>query len=120
MNLMLNEMEAAPPKKGLVTLKSRYEPDAHEVRISVADNGPGIDPARLAHVFDAFTSTKGQRGTGLGLAVTRKIVEEHGGEVSIESAPGKGTTVTIALGVDRPDLDAAETHLPRPIHEDDL
>ncbi len=62
----------------------------------VADTGAGIDAAVLSHVFDPFFTTK-EAGTGLGLSIVRKIVEEHGGEVQIESMRGVGTTVTVIL-----------------------
>jgi len=90
------------------------------VVISVSDNGPGIPAERQEAVFEAFNSTKGQRGTGLGLAVTKKIVEEHGGRIDLESQPGEGTTVVLALPSDRGGMDASETRLPRPIPADQL
>ena len=68
--------------------------------------------ARL--LFEAFWSTKGQRGTGLGLAVTRKIVQEHGGEVTLESTEGEGAAFVITLPSDSALLRSADTELPRP------
>lgn len=70
------------------------------VRISVADHGVGIAPDDLPHVFDAFTSqpgTAGERGSGLGLAVSRRIVEAHGGTITVQSTPGQGSTFVIVL-----------------------
>ena len=71
-------------------------------------------------MFEAFRSTKGGRGTGLGLAVSKKIVEEHGGTIEVKSAPGEGTTVILALPSDRTALDASDTRLPQPIVGDQL
>ena len=71
-------------------------------------------PERIEEVFEAFWSTKGQRGTGLGLAVTRKIVEEHGGRITLESLPGKGATFVICLSTDRSSRGSADTKLPEP------
>ena len=65
-------------------------------------------------MFEAFTTSKGQRGTGLGLAVTRKIIEEHGGRIEIESDPPNGTTFVIILPSDQGAISAADTKLPRP------
>jgi signal transduction histidine kinase len=119
-NVIMNAVEAAPAKKGVVTIKTRYDPAGLEATVVVADNGPGMDAARLETIFEAFRSTKGQRGTGLGLAVTRKIVEEHGGRIEIESSPGEGTSVHITLPSDRGQIDSSATHLPRPMPGDDL
>lgn len=99
LNLLNNALEAVQPESGVVTLRSWFDEKKQEVYISVADNGPGIDPAVRKHLFEPFHSTKGQRGTGLGLAVTRKIVREHGGEVEVESKAGSGTVFTIRLPV---------------------
>jgi signal transduction histidine kinase len=72
-----------------------------DVRIAVADNGIGIAPDDLPHIFDAFYSTQagaaGERGSGLGLAVSRRIVEAHGGAITVQSTPGQGSTFVITL-----------------------
>ena len=67
--------------------------------IEVIDNGVGIPPSMMNHMFELFHSTKGNRGTGLGLAVAKKIVEEHEGSISVKSKQGEGTTFTIRLPV---------------------
>ena len=113
-NLLTNALEAAPPKTGVITVRTRYLPDRHEAQITVSDNGPGIPAERHDEVFEAFWSTKGQRGTGLGLAVTRKIVQEHGGAVTLESDDGQGAAFTITLPSDRGKQESAETRLPQP------
>jgi signal transduction histidine kinase len=120
MNLLNNALEAAPRKKGVITVRTRYLPESHEAQITVTDNGPGIAPERHDEVFEAFWSTKGQRGTGLGLAVTRKIVDEHGGSIVLQSDPGPGATFVITLPTDRSVLESAETKLPRPLPQPDL
>ncbi len=68
-----------------------------EVEILVIDNGPGIPVSKQPWVFEPFNTTKGTRGTGLGLAVAKRIVEEHGGRISIESVEGKGATFRVLL-----------------------
>jgi signal transduction histidine kinase len=67
------------------------------VRLSVIDNGFGIDPEHLPSIFLPFFSTKASKGTGLGLAVTRKLVEEHGGKVLVDSKKGQGTAFHLVL-----------------------
>ncbi len=67
-------------------------------RVEVADNGIGIAPENVARIYDPFFTTKGVgRGTGLGLAVSYGIVQEHSGHIAVESAPGRGTTFRITL-----------------------
>jgi signal transduction histidine kinase len=72
------------------------------VRIAVLDNGVGIDPEKLAELFKPFVSTKGARGTGLGLAVSRKILREHGGDILVQSHPGKGSRFILRLPLKNP------------------
>ncbi|MHC5001858.1 MAG: ATP-binding protein, partial [Planctomycetota bacterium] len=101
MNLATNAIEAVPVRKGAVTIRTRYLADRPEAQISVSDNGPGIPGDRQDDVFEPFSSSKGQRGTGLGLAVTRKIVREHGGRIELQSEPGQGASFVITLPVER-------------------
>jgi signal transduction histidine kinase len=72
------------------------------VRIVVKDNGLGIPPEKLADIFRPFVSTKGSRGTGLGLAVSRKILREHGGDILVQSQPGQGSTFVLRLPLRSP------------------
>src|SRR5262249_41973485 len=67
------------------------------VQLQVRDNGPGIPPEKIEEVFRPFVSTKGSKGTGLGLAVSRKILREHGGDVVVESVVGKGSLFRLRL-----------------------
>jgi two-component system, NtrC family, sensor kinase len=94
-NLLLNARDALPDG-GRITLRAREEEDS--VRVEVEDTGIGIAPENVARIYDPFFTTKGVgRGTGLGLAVSYGIVQEHSGHISVESAPGRGTTFRITL-----------------------
>ena len=66
-------------------------------RTTIHTFGIGIQPGKLEEVFKPFVSTKGSKGTGLGLAVTRKILHEHGGDIRVESQPGKGSKFVLRL-----------------------
>ena len=66
--------------------------EAGVVRITVSDNGAGMSAETLSDIFNLFVSTKGSRGTGLGLTVSRKILREHGGDIHASSRPGEGST----------------------------
>jgi|GEM_PF-105964 len=80
---------------------SPQQPD--RVIYEVADNGKGIPAEWSTKVFDNFFSTKGDKGTGLGLLVARKVVQEHHGEISFTSAPNEGTTFRVALPIHQPE-----------------
>ncbi len=95
LNLLTNAIDAAP--RGNIQVASRWLPDARRIEIAVQDNGPGIPPELHEKIFEAFFTTKGSRGTGLGLAVSRKLVEEFGGRLTLQSSPGHGATFTISL-----------------------
>ncbi len=99
LNILSNALDAVEPGRGRVELTSQFAPATNIVLVRVADNGCGIDPENLPRVFEAFHSSKGQRGTGLGLAVARKIIEEHNGHIEVESTLARGTTFTITLPV---------------------
>lgn len=115
MNVLTNAVEAVPVKQGVITVKTRYIPSLQLAEISISDNGVGIEPEWQEQIFEAFVSTKGQRGTGLGLAVSKKIVNEHGGDILLQSHPGQGSTFIITLPADHAvDLDPGDTKLPRP------
>ncbi|MGH7179149.1 MAG: sensor histidine kinase, partial [Tepidisphaeraceae bacterium] len=112
-NLLSNAIDAVEPQKGLIRVVGKYDADNRQSVIEVIDNGAGIPQTLMPHLFELFHSTKGNRGTGLGLAVTRKIVEEHEGTITVKSAPGEGTTFTIKLPVYHETLsDPSHTHGP--------
>src|SRR5947209_13909843 len=95
-NLLLNARDAIPDG-GRVSLRTASS-DREAVTVEVADTGIGIAPENVARIYDPFFTTKGVgRGTGLGLAVSYGIVQEHSGHISVESAPGRGTTFRITL-----------------------
>ena len=99
LNLLTNALDAAEPESGVVTLRCQFDAEADRVVVSVADNGEGISVPMQRKLFEPFHSTKGLRGTGLGLVVTKKVVDEHGGTIAFESTPGAGSTFTIHLPV---------------------
>ena len=77
--------------------------DGGKTMIKVQDNGAGMDQETRATLFTEFYSTKGPHGTGLGLLVARKVAAEHGGSISVQSAPGEGSTFSVRLPVERKD-----------------
>jgi signal transduction histidine kinase len=97
MNLLSNALDAVQPQQGLIRIEARYDAENRQSIIEVIDNGTGIPPSMMRHMFELFHSTKGNRGTGIGLAVAKKIVDEHEGSIGVRSAPGEGTTFTIRL-----------------------
>jgi signal transduction histidine kinase len=86
----------AMPKGGNLWLQTRLRHDSH-VEIVVRDDGTGISPEMLPYIFEPFVTTKEIGGTGLGLAVSRSIMERHHGRIEVQSELGKGTTVTVYL-----------------------
>ena len=92
-NVIKNSFEAM---KSRGILRIRTDMDESYVMISFTDTGGGISAENLSHVFEPYFTTK-PSGTGLGLLIVRRIVREHGGELSIESSEGKGLTLTIRL-----------------------
>jgi signal transduction histidine kinase len=100
LNLLVNAAHATSVG-GEVSIRTRREGEMAVVRIS--DDGHGIAPENLKRVFDPFFTTKPVgEGTGLGLSVTYSIVERHRGSITVESAPGHGTTFTVSLPVNAP------------------
>lgn len=107
LNLARNAIQAMP-QGGLLTLSVHRNARKGGVVVEVADTGVGIPPENLAHLFEPFFTTKGTAGTGLGLSVTRRIVQEvHQGQISVESAPQSGTRFTVFLPFN-PEIRAAE------------
>jgi signal transduction histidine kinase len=100
LNNLLDNALTYTPRGGKITLAASASEDT--VWLSVSDTGIGIPPAHLPHVFERFFRVPGQSrggGTGLGLAIVREVVHAHGGTITCESAPGKGTTFRITLPV---------------------
>jgi PAS domain S-box-containing protein len=100
-NLISNAIDAClfdqdTSKQWRVIIQSALE-DTRHIRINIIDNGMGMSEAVHKKLFTSFFSTKGHRGTGLGLLVTRKAVLEHGGVIEVESEQGLGTTFTLQL-----------------------
>jgi signal transduction histidine kinase len=92
-NLVLNAAQASPPG-GTVTVKTRAAQATAE--ISVIDRGSGIEPKHIDSIFNPFFTTK-PTGVGLGLAIVSKIVDEHGGKITVESEPGNGSVFRVLL-----------------------
>jgi two-component system NtrC family sensor kinase len=101
LNLFLNArdaIESGGGSGGLLTVETSRWNGA--VRVSVRDTGSGIAPENLARIFDPFFTTKGARkGTGLGLSVSYGIMREHGGDIAVQSQPGKGTQFVLTFPI---------------------
>jgi PAS domain S-box-containing protein len=95
LNLVLNAIDAMP-QGGTLRIRAAHTEKPPGVRISFADTGEGIPPEEVGRLFDAFHTTKSQ-GLGLGLHVSRNIVQEHGGRIGVQSEVGQGTTFTVWL-----------------------
>ncbi|MFB3894675.1 MAG: ATP-binding protein [bacterium] len=101
LNLVFNAIDAIPHEKGKVTIISKHYPLTEQFELSVTDNGCGMPPNVVSRIFDPFFSTKGSGGTGLGLAVTQKIINEHKGTIAVKSVVNKGTTFIVTIPVKR-------------------
>ena len=112
LNLLTNAIEAVSAKTGRIVVRLQVDDSCDWVIIGVEDNGDGIEPNRQAEVFQPFASSKGQRGTGLGLAVTRKIAEEHAGSLELDEAFTAGARFLLRLPLAR-DGDPGDTDTPR-------
>src|SRR4051812_6679536 len=97
LNLMINAVQAMPEQGGEIILSARRDGDSAVV-IDVVDTGIGIPPDKIDKLFDAYYSTK-SGGTGLGLALARRVIQEHGGRISVTSEVGKGSDFRIELPV---------------------
>lgn len=97
LNLLNNAVDAVESELGVVRLDCTYDSDHDEVQLLVTDNGEGMTTTTRKRLFEPFQSTKGLRGTGLGLVVTKKIVEEHGGTITVDSKRGQGSIFKITL-----------------------
>jgi two-component system NtrC family sensor kinase len=92
LNIVINALDALEENsQGIVEIRTGTSPDRMDVWVEVADNGSGIPEDQLDTLFSIFESTKGARGTGIGLAVSQKILREHGGQIVLDSQPNRGT-----------------------------
>jgi signal transduction histidine kinase len=94
LNLLLNAAQAFDGPGGVVRIRAGT--DAKRARVEVEDTGRGMSSETLAAAFEPFVTTRAQ-GTGLGLAIARRIAGAHGGDISLESAPGRGTTAAVTI-----------------------
>ena len=101
LKVVTNAIDAVEGRPGAVVIvEVGVDPSVAAVFVDIDDNGPGIPEDELPRLFSLFASTKGARGTGLGLAVSRKIVGEHGGEIQVENRPGAGCRFRLTWPVD--------------------
>jgi PAS domain S-box-containing protein len=96
-NLVINAVDAIAPEQGTVTVAVRPSDNVARVIVEVRDTGAGIAASDIDKIFVAFYTTKGERGTGLGLPVVREIVESYGGKLVVNSEVGKGSTFRFDL-----------------------
>ncbi len=97
LNLVANSLEAVPRSEGVIRVRTSFDPLTQHAVISIRDNGPGIPEDQREKIFEPFHSTKGHGGTGLGLAVCRKIIGEHGGTIEATGPSDGGAEFVIRL-----------------------
>ncbi|HWI41804.1 MAG TPA: ATP-binding protein, partial [Verrucomicrobiae bacterium] len=106
-NFLINAGDAMPDG-GVVTLGASYDTESGMFALTFRDHGKGIEPEDLPRIFQPYFTTK-EAGIGLGLAITERIIREHGGSISVESTPGQGTVFTVSLP-QRPPAAGLTTH----------
>ncbi len=102
LNLVINARDALQvvAQDRQIEITTRLSPDPNYVQVLFRDNGKGMAAAELAHIFEPFYTTKDPgKGTGLGLATSHRIIEQHGGEINVVSAPGEGATFIVRLPI---------------------
>jgi signal transduction histidine kinase len=110
LNIITNAIDACHDKnQGRVEVSTQYSNAERMARVAVVDNGSGVEPADLEKIFAVFVSRKGGRGTGLGLPVSQKILEEHGGRIRVESKLGEGSRFTLEFPAVMPQPSTANT-----------
>ena len=97
-NLVTNAYQAMSSSRGRGNLVVETQRGYGVIQITFRDDGPGIAPEHQRRIFDPFFTTK-EQGTGLGLSISYGIIKEHGGEITVQSAPGAGTTFLIELPI---------------------
>jgi len=123
LNVVTNALDAVEGRPApWVEIRIELDRAAGLVRVVVADDGEGMSPETLAEIFNLFVSTKGARGTGLGLTVSRKILREHGGDIRAESRLGEGSTFTLEfpLRLDEGKGDEADNPLSAPTRDNPI
>ena len=101
-NLLINACQALPNTSSGIFVRAEFDPETRTVKIRIQDEGAGISAEDIRHIFDPFFTTKrSSGGSGLGLSISKGIIEEHGGKINLESSPGSGTTATIELPCSR-------------------
>ena len=109
LNVVTNALDAVEDRSGAtVSIRVTCDTEDERVRVTVSDNGEGMTPDTIAEIFNLFVSTKGARGTGLGLTVSRKILREHGGDIHVSSQPGEGSTFVLEFPVRTGDDEQAD------------
>lgn len=94
-NLLQNAADAmADQKKRILSITARVE--GSQLRVAISDTGTGIAAVNEPHIFEPFFTTKGERGTGLGLYITRRVIQDHGGAIDVQT-DDRGTTFVISL-----------------------
>lgn len=99
LNMAINSIHALEPKGGEIRIRAKLDDKKAGVILEFEDTGCGIPDDHIDRVFEPLFTTKGGKGSGIGLSVSKKIVENHGGRISVESAVGKGTVFTIWLPI---------------------
>jgi len=95
LNLVNNSFDALPEKNGCITIQTSFS--GKNLRVSIGDNGCGIPADKMSQIFNLFFTTKGSKGTGIGLAVVQKIIKEHKGRITVKSKAGEGTVFNLLL-----------------------
>lgn len=111
LNVVTNAIDATAKlhevsNQGRVVISAEISAEENRARVRIEDNGEGIEESEHARIFSAFESTKGTRGTGLGLPVSQKILREHGGDITLNSLPGQGAIFLLqwpAFQISQPD-----------------
>ena len=99
MNLLMNAVQAIGNADGRIRISTRH--DGNVVRVAICDTGGGISPTDLKSIFDPFFTTKPiNEGNGLGLAIVHGIVQQHRGDITVDSVAGEGTTFTVTVPID--------------------
>jgi signal transduction histidine kinase len=96
LNICINAIDAMQPAGGILSVDMIHSTDKDQVGVVFSDTGLGINPDILSHIFEPFITTK-DYGLGLGLSICYGIIQKHGGQIKVESQPGKGTSFTIWL-----------------------